>query len=272
MDHELVRRDQQRPDLVHRSGQLSMARFLERVDYTNAAYNRLRATTRSNGVSPMILIDPGSFSFTEDFTIDAMHTVLKGVVLRLWKLCMNDSYKKFRWNIHHVKGNFDHVKERLISFKFPSGHTNPTTYADRCNSLKADELYVIVRVCGWLLFDSLIPDNAVRVWYLFCQLYTNLLHTHVSRAWISHSNGLRHALSIAHQSFQSVFGSCHLPSNFHRVLHARLDFENWGPMRAHWTFPFERLYGALMMATKHCNRSSVTQSIVNAVPSCSIVE
>jgi hypothetical protein len=37
-------------------------------------------------------------------------------------------------------------------------------------------------------------------------------------------------------------------------------------MRAHWIFPFERLYGAMMLATRHSNRSSVTQSIVNAVP------
>jgi hypothetical protein len=37
-------------------------------------------------------------------------------------------------------------------------------------------------------------------------------------------------------------------------------------MRAHWTFPFERLYGALMLATRHCNRSSVTQTIVNTIP------
>ena len=266
VDHELVLSVQQRPDLVHRAGQLSIARFLERKDYTNAAYDRLRATTRSNGVSPMIILDPATFSFTEDMTIDAMHTVLKGVIQRLWRLCTHVDFKTFIWNIHHVKGNFDKLKERLISFKFPSGHTNPTSYADRANCLKAEELYVLVRVCGWLLFESLIGDDAVRVWYMFCRLYTNLLHTHVSRAWINHHNGLRLDISKAHASFESVFGCCHMPSNFHRILHSRLDFINWGPMRTHWTFPFERLYGALMLATKHCNRSSVTQSIVNAIP------
>jgi hypothetical protein len=266
LDHELVLRSQQRPDLVHRAGQLSMARFLERKDYTKAAYDRLRATTRSNGVSPMLLLDPSSFSFTVDMTIDAMHTVLKGVVQRLWRLCMSDEHKRYDWNVHHIKGNYDKLKDRLISFKFPSGHTNPTSYADRVKSLKAQEMFVLVRVCGWLLFESLICDDAVRVWYQFCQTYTNLLHTHVSRAWVSHPSGLAKSLSKAHQSFENVFGSCHMPSNFHRVLHARLDFENWGPLRTHWTFPFERLYGALMLATKHCNRSSVTQSIVNAIP------
>ena len=148
-----------------------MARFMERKDYTNAAFDRLRRTTRSNGVSPMLLLDPSSFSFTIDMTIDAMHTVLKGVVQRLWRLSMNIEFKAFAWNIHHTKGNFDKMKERLVSFKFPSGHTNPTTYADRANSLKAEERYVVVRVCGWILFDSLISYNAVRVWYLLCRLY-----------------------------------------------------------------------------------------------------
>jgi len=254
VDSELVLQKQQRPDLVHRAGQLSMARFMERKDYTNAAFDRLRRTTRSNGVSPMLLLDPSSFSFTIDMTIDAMHTVLKGVVQRLWRLSMNIEFKAFAWNIHHTKGNFDKMKERLVSFKFPSGHTNPTTYADRANSLKAEEMYVVVRVCGWILFDSLISDNAVRVWYLFCRLYTNLLHTHVSRSWIQHVNGLQLCLSKAHNSFHDVFGPCHMPSNFHRVLHARLDFDNWGPMRTHWTFPYERLYGALMLATRSSNR------------------
>ena len=266
VDSYVVLAAQQRPDIVHRSGQLHMARFLERRDYTKAAYDRLRATTRSNGVSPMLLLDPSSFSFTCDMTIDAMHTVLKGVVQRLWRLCTNDDYKLFDWNIHRKKGNLDKMKERLVTFKFPSGHTNPSSYADRANSLKAEEMYVIVRVCGWFLFESLISDEAVRVWYLFCQTYTNLLHTHVSRAWIAHPNGLAKSLANAHEAFYKVFGSCHMPSNFHRVLHARLDFEYWGPLRSHWTFPFERLYGALMLATKHCNRSSVTQSIVNVIP------
>ena len=78
VDTALVLRTQQRPDLVHRAGQLNMARFMERKDYTKAAFDRLRTTTRSNGVSPMLLLDPSSFSFTVDMTIDAMHTVLKG--------------------------------------------------------------------------------------------------------------------------------------------------------------------------------------------------
>jgi hypothetical protein len=41
VDNTLILRAQQRSDLVHRSGQLSMARFLERKDYTKAAYDRL---------------------------------------------------------------------------------------------------------------------------------------------------------------------------------------------------------------------------------------
>jgi len=52
-----------------------------------------------------------------------------------------------------------------------------------------------------------------------------------------------------------------MPSNFHRVLHARLDSENWGPM-ASWTFPFESLHGLIMLATRHSNCSAVTQTIV----------
>eukprot|EP00300_Choanocystis_sp_HF-7_P011341 c17421_g1_i1.p2 GENE.c17421_g1_i1~~c17421_g1_i1.p2 ORF type:complete len:243 (+),score=21.94 c17421_g1_i1:1468-2196(+) len=68
------------------------------------------------------------------------------------------------------------------------------------------------------------------------------------------------------KGYKNTFGMCHMPSNFHKLLHLLLDFLWWGPLRSHWAFPFERLYQTLMQRTGSCNRSKVVASVVKAVP------
>ena len=97
---------------------------------------------------------------------------------------------------------------------------------------------------------------------------TGLMHTHVSKQWMRccTADGLKFELEAAWKGFQTVYGSCHMPYNFHRTLHALRDFEDWGPMRSHWCFPFERLYNALMHSCKSSNPCRVVASLALAVP------
>ena len=132
----------------------------------------------------------GSFSFIEDFVIDAMHTLIKGPLSKQWKLTVSDQFKQYPLNVNYYKGHALKLRERFSSFTFPVGHTNPNKFLDRPNSLKADEFYAIARLCGWFLFDELSPRGAVRVWFLLCRLTTCLLHTHVLRKWMSDVGGV----------------------------------------------------------------------------------
>ena len=215
----------------------------------------------------MLVSSPGRFSFVEDFVIDAMHTLIKGPLSKQWRLTVSDQFKHHSWNVNHYRGHSLKLRERFASFKFPVGHTNPNKYFDRPNSLKADELYHIGRLCGWFLFDGLIPRGAVRVWFLLCRLTTALLHTHVLKKWMLHPGGITTLISEYYKAYEETYGRCHMPSNFHRILHIKIDFENWGPLRSHWCFPMERLYGSLMVGFGRMNKSRVTKSIVNCVRS-----
>ena len=196
-----------------------------------------------------------------------MHTLIKGPLSKQWRLTVSDQFKHHSWNVNYYCGHSVKLRERFASFKFPVGHSNPNKYLDRPNCLKADELYHIGRLCGWFLFDGLIPRGAVRVWFLLCRLITALLHTHVLKKWMCHPGGVTMLVSEYFTAYEETYGRCHMPSNFHRILHIKLDFENWGPLRSHWCFPMERLYGALMIGYGRINRSRVTTSIVNCVRS-----
>ena len=288
IDDQLLTRQHLRSDAAHRAGQLLMAKNTFTPLTTKAAVDRLRRTTKSNGLSALCILSSGDhifpfnyylhhvqiflfhrttgrFSFVEDFVIDAMHTLIKGPVSKQWRLTVTDQFKQHPWNVNYHKGHATKLRERLASFNFPVGHTNPNKFLDRPSCLKADELFVLARVCGWLLFDGLIPRGAVRAWFLLCRLTTALLHTHVLKQWMHDPRGVTCLVSEYYKEYLSVYGRCHMPSNFHRLLHLNVDFENWGPLRSHWCFPMERMYGALMIGCGRQNRSHVTQAIVNAV-------
>ena len=97
------------------------------------------------------------------------------------------------------------------------------------------------------------------------QLYCGLLHTHVNSDWVRNQSRLADFVKMAFLQYQTVYSACHMPSNFHRVLHCRMDYNDWGPMRSHWAFPFERLYQSVMRAASHCNRKHVVKSVVNTL-------
>ena len=253
-----------RSEAVHVAGLRTISALLE-SETNQALIDRERKKARSNGPSVLTLLGPGHFTFTTGFAIEAMHTVIKGPLSRLWSLTVSDKYKKKWFNVQYYDNGLKILKHRLSKFKFPIGSPSASKFVNRRHSLKAEELYTILRVCGPIVFNNIVPKSVVQVWTLFTRLFTNLLHYHVSRTWMNASWGLRPLLKEAFEKYLAVFGPCSMPSNFHRILHCWLDFRNWGPLRSHWAFPYERLYGALSATSRMQNRSKVTMSIVNAI-------
>ena len=264
IDSEVLLPHHSRLESVHRAGILSITKSLEK-ETNQALVDRLRKKVRSNGPSPLSILDSSHFSFTNGFSIDAMHTVLKGVILKLWIATVGDKYQKKWYNVQYYDGGLKVLKYRLAKFLFPIGFPSANKFVKRRHALKAEELYTILRVCGPFVFNNIVPKSVVEVWVLFTKLFTNLLHYHVSKAWMNSSSGLRPLLKEAFEKYHAVFGPCLMPSNFHRVLHCWLDFRNWGPLRCHWAFPYERLYGSLCATSRMQNRAQVTMSIVNSI-------
>ena len=253
-----------RKESVHVQGAKIVTDALDR-DTNQASIDRDRKRARSNGPSALSILDPQQFQFTTGFAIEGMHTILKGVVLRLWKATVADKYKKQWYNVNYYEGGLHTLKRRLAKFKFPIGSPTANKFVARRHSLKAEELYTVLRICGPIVFNNIVPKSVVQVWSLFSHLFTNLLHYHISKPWMNSESGLRHLVNEAFVKYHAVFGACHMPSNFHKTLHCWLDFYHWGPLRSHWAFPYERMYGALSATSRMQNRSQVTMSIVNNI-------
>ena len=264
VDAELLLPHHERSEAVHLYGLQRITEILE-SENNQALIDRERKQARSNGPSVLSLLGPGHFKFTTGFCIEGMHTVIKGVVLRLWKLTVADKYKKLWFNVQYYDNGLKILRYRLSKFKFPIGSPSANKFVNRRHSLKAEELYTILRVCGPLVLNNIVPKSVVHVWSLFSKLFTNLLHYHVSKTWMNAPWGVRALVKESFEKYLGVFGACNMPSNFHRILHCWLDFRNWGPMRTHWAFPYERIYGALSATSRMQNRSQVTMSIVNSI-------
>jgi hypothetical protein len=261
------------PDLVidrhlrsndeHRKNQVTVMRKRLSQPLVKAQYDRLRKLLLVNALSPLALIL--SFQFTRSFVIESMHVVLKGVVLTQLKLTLDKAHKLHPWCIYKMPGATKQLTKRLKNFKFPKGHNQPYRVVERFKRLKCAEILDFLRVCTATVFHGLISADAAACWWNTSQLYCGLLHTHVNSDWIRNQSRLADFVKMAFVQYQAVYSACHMPSNFHRVLHCRIDYNDWGPMRSHWAFPFERLYQSVMRAASHCNRKHVVMSVLNTL-------
>ena len=262
-DSDVIIERHMRSDDEHRKNQVTVMRKRLSQPFVAAQYDRMRKLLLVNAISPLSLIM--SFQFTRSFVVESMHVILKGMLLTQLKLTLDKVHKLQPWCIHKIPGATKHLVKRLKCYRFPKGHNQPYRVLDRFKRLKCAELLDFLRVCTANVFHGLISDEAATCWWNMSRLYCGLLHTHVNSDWITNHSRLADFLKIAYQKYEAVYSACHMPSNFHRVLHSRMDFKDWGPMRCHWAFPFERLYQSIMRAANHCNRKHVVKSVLNTL-------
>ena len=237
-DSDVILERHIRNDNEHRKNQAVVMKKRLSQPFVAAQYDRLRKSLLVNAISPLALIV--SFSFTRSFVIESMHVVLKGMLLTQLKCTLDVAYKDKPWCIHHSARAKKEFVLRLKCYRFPKGHNQPYRVHERFKRLKCAELLDFVRVCSGTIFQGLISDEAARCWFEMSLLYCALLHSHVNVKWVQSASGLAQLVKTAYQRYESVYSACRMPSNFHRFLHCRLDFFDWGPMRSHWAFPFER--------------------------------
>ena len=254
-----------RKESTHRNGLKEVSKLLDTAK-TQAEFDRAKTRTRVGGPSVLSILNENHFKFITGFTFESMHTIIKGTFARLWMCSTHKDKRKHPGNVNYYKCGLTTLRHRFSKFSFPIGVAGCNRFVQRRNCLKAEQLYVIIRVCGPFIFNNILPREYVQLWALWCKVYTNVLHFHVLRQWMYSNDGFKDQLSQALTQFQLLYGVCNLPSNFHRLLHLVLDFQAWGNLRSHWAFLLERVYGALMTRTRHQNRSLVTVSVVNSIP------
>ena len=262
-DSDVIIDRHMRSDDEHRKNQVTVMRKRLSQPFVAAQYDRMRKLLLVNAISPLAFIM--SFQFTRSFVVESMHVILKGMLLTQLKLTLDKVHKLQPWCIHKTTGATKILVKRLKWYKFHKGHNQPYRVLDRFKRLKCAELLDFLRVCTANVFYGLISDEAAMCWWYMSRLYCGLLHTHVNSDWVTNHSRLADFLKIAYEKYEAVYSACHMPSNFHRVLHCRIDFKDWGPMRSHWAFPFERLYQSIMRAANHCNRKHVVMSVLNTL-------
>ena len=265
-DNMLVSMEQLRKDADVRRDQIQIGLFMWTPGHVKAQYSRMKKELRSTCVSPILIIPSSRFDVVLDHCIDGMHNVFKGIVQRLIDLTFDAKYEKFSFNLNKTAGHMTQFADRMRRFRWGTRDSAPQRLHKSTGGLKAAEIWFFVRVQCLIVLRELLPTQAFIVWTLATKLVSAIMHTHVSKAWMLNNDGvcLQRLLKTFYERFHACYGSCHMPYNFHMLLHSRVDCVNWSSLRSHSTFKFERLYHELIGAPRSNGSNKVTQSIVRA--------
>ena len=216
------------------------------------------------GLSPLVHID--GFSLVHDIVIDGMHLFLKGVNLQLAKFTLSPfpDHKTMHGNLHQNKAYVQKFDNRMAAFTLPNQIERLADISTKICSIKAWPLYTFLKVQALLALESLVPGEVWELWRLMVELSCGLLHTHVSRHWITDQNGFALTLKKLILSFQNIFGVCTLVPNWHLLLHLATDFHNWSAQRTHWAFASERLNHELIAEIRSSSKANVDATIASA--------
>ena len=263
----LIGREQLRSDVEIRRDQVRIGLFMWTPGYVKAEYKRMKSEFRSTCVSPLTIMPSPRFNIVQDMCLDGMHNLFKGIVLRLIELTFDTKHDKHPFNLNNTKNNMGEFADRMRRFRWSTRDSAPQRLHKSTGGLKAAEIWFFVRVQCLIALRDLIPTNAYIIWTLMVKLVCPLMHTHVSKAWIVNDNGatsLHRTLKTFYERYLDYYGKCHMPYNFHMLLHCRIDCIDWSSLRSHSTFKFERLYHELIGAPRSNGSNKVTQSIVRA--------
>ena len=266
IESNLIAREQLRSDRDIRRDQVRIGLFMWTAGHLKAEYTRMKSELRSTCVSPLTIIPSVRFDIVRDMCLDGMHNLFKGIVLRLIELTFDIKYGKNRFNLNFNKRNMGEFADRMRRFRWCTRDAAPQRLHKSTGGLKAAEIWFFVRVQCLIALRDLLPTPAYIIWTLMVKLVCPLMHTHVSKSWVTNDTGstLRRSISQFYERYLSYYGKCHMPYNFHVLLHCQIDCMDWSSLRSHSTFKFERLYHELIGAPRSNGSNKITQSIVRA--------
>ena len=266
IEKTLISREQLRSDIDIRRDQVRIGMFMWTPGHSKAEYNRMKVDLRSTCVSPLTILPSVRFDIVRDMCLDGMHNLFKGIVLRLIELTFDIKYEKKPFNLNFNKRNMGEFADRMRRFRWNTRDSAPQRLHKSTGGLKAAEIWFFVRVQCLIALRDLLPTPAYIIWTLMVKLVCPLMHTHVSKSWVTNDTGstLRRSISQFYERYLDYYGKCHMPYNFHMLLHCRIDCIDWSSLRSHSTFKFERLYHELIGAPRSNGSNKITQSIVRA--------
>ena len=215
---------------------------------------------RVKGLSPLIHIP--HLSLVHDLPTEAMHCIIKGILLQLAEYTFSErpKFHSKASNINSSKQNVRTFLERMQRFTLPQGVDAQYGLSTHVHFAKAEPLYSFLKVQALIALEGLVSPRTYEIWRLMSVVACSLLHTHNPKWWFE--TEVANAVRELVLNFTSEFGECGLRPNWHLLLHCRLDYEHWSTARCHWSFSGERLCGMLMRQVRNASLSRITQSIV----------
>ena len=263
LDSELITPDKLVDDDDMVDAQLKVHSRLSNVpsSWNITRLNKWLDDQKHNGLSPLIHID--NFSLVHDIVIDGMHLFLKGVNLQLAKFTLSHfkEHKVMLGNLHQNKASVLKFDKRMESFQLPYKFERLNDISSNICSIKAWPFYTFLKTQALLALESLIPGEVWEVWRLMVEMTCGLLHTHVSKQWLTNPNGFALTLRQLIVAYRSAFGVCCFGPNWHLLLHLATDFHNWSAQRTHWAFASERLNHELKAEIRSRSTAHVDASI-----------
>ena len=263
LETDLIKQENLREDTTIKSEQFRVWNKLhnrETRSWSDHKMKKWMSRFRVKGLSPLVHIP--HLSLVHDLPTEAMHAIIKGILLQLaeYTFSERDKFRSLPSNINAVKSNVNTFLARMQRFKLPQGVDTQSGLSTHVHFAKADPLYSFLRVQALIALEGLVSPRTYEIWRLMSIVACALLHTHNPKSWFEQD--LAHVVSELMMTFKAEFGECAMRPNWHLLLHCRIDYNNWSTARSHWSFAGERLCGALIRQVRNTSLSKITQSIV----------
>eukprot|EP00299_Pterocystis_sp_00344_P018437 c9203_g1_i2.p1 GENE.c9203_g1_i2~~c9203_g1_i2.p1 ORF type:complete len:452 (-),score=61.29 c9203_g1_i2:618-1886(-) len=249
--------------------------MISQGNLSDAQLNDVSHKIGITGWSALCMFSDSQFQLTTDLVIDGMHLLLEGLVSKLLHLTFHTEFNDYPWNIHNNLENYQEFQHRMRLLKFPS-ELRPLVpnLAETHNRYTAEETFTFLKMCAlWTLRDLLSPD-AYKSWRLLTPLVCGLLHYDVKKEWVrslSAQYGLSFQIKEYLDHHSKTYGKCHMPANFHYLLHTQTDCILWSCLRSHWLFKFERLNHTLIQFASASNKQHVAKSVARMISDLSSI-
>ena len=228
--------------------------------WSNHRMTKWLSKLRVKGLSPLVHIP--HLSLVDDLPTEAMHFLIKGILLQLAEYTFSDrkKFKNLPSNINRSSALVNTFLERMQRFTLPSGTDAQHGLSTHVHFAKAEPLYSFLKVQALLALEGLVNPRTFEIWRLMSVVVCALLHTHNPKWWFE--NELSKSVRDLVNTFMAEFGECAMRPSWHYLLHCKIDYDNWSTARSHWAFPGERLCGHLLRQVRNASFARITQSIV----------
>ena len=185
-----------------------------------------------------------SFNIIDGFFPDAMHCVDMGIVIKFATMWFVDRNKEYSIPTRIIRI----INRQMASIKVP------IKIVRLCRTINDLAHFNSREYQNWALFYSilmlqLVPNfkKYINHWKLFVEAYHILLQESIESSEIDRAKKL---LKKFVGLTEKYYGADNMTYNMHQMLHISNSVRYWGPLWAHFGYPFESGNGRLIKSIK----------------------